>query len=122
MKVNILVENETFNAKCLNFLFSSDLTSNQLSRKAELCTQMIEALSSFEPGISNSAANVKLELSLAKIAQIKRQKNLEKREAEKLVADEVRSARDALDTLMAQSEGKMLLENRLSRIISLSLT
>lgn len=82
---------------------------------------MIEALCSFEPGISNSAANVKLELSAAKIAQIKRQKNLEKREAEKLVADEVRSARDALDILMAGSDGKMLLENRLSRIITLSL-
>lgn len=83
--------------------------------------QMIEALSSFEPGISNSAANVQLELSAAKIAQIKRQKNLEKREAVKLVADEVRSARDALDILMAGSEGKMLLENRLIQIIKLSL-
>lgn len=81
---------------------------------------MIELLSSLEPGISNSISNVTFELSHAKIAQIKRQKNLATKEAEKLIADELKNARDAFDVLMAGSEGKMQLESRLQRVVAQS--
>lgn len=80
---------------------------------------MIEVFSLLEPGNSNSFANVTFELSVAKIAKIKRQKNLAAK-AEKLIAGELKNSRDAFDTLMAGSEGKMQLKNRLQRLIAQS--
>lgn len=93
---------------------------DQITLKLNICEQLIEVLSSLEPGISNSMANVKFELSSVKIEQIKRQNNLTAVEIEKLMADEVKNTQDAFDILMAGSESKNQLESRLKRVIAQS--
>lgn len=90
-----------------------------------MCEQIIEALSTLEPGISNSIANVNFELCVAKIAKIKQQialNILSKSDAENLVAIEVKNARGAFEILTAGSEGKSQLESRLQRLIAQSST
>lgn len=89
----------------------------------ELCQQMIDALSTLEPGISNSAANVQFELCFAKIAQIKRHKakNIPGfDDAKTLIAAELINLKTAYDKLLHGSEGRSLLESRLKRVIDLS--
>lgn len=80
---------------------------------------MIDALVILEPGISNSITNVKFELSVAKIAQLKQQVSHEiisKADAEKLFISEKIILKNAFSILAAGSEGKILIKKRFDRI------
>lgn len=109
-----------FNDEIL-ILFTA-LTSSQLKRKMELCQEIIDALGTLEPGISNSATNVNFERSVAKIAQLHlnaTESDLGSGDSENLIAEEMKSVRIAYKTLMQGSEAHSLMESRLKRIIDL---
>lgn len=83
----------------------------------------MSTLSILEPGISNSVANVTFELCVAKIAKLRLQlktKIIKISEAENLITDELRKAKEVYQILVDGSEGRNLMENRLRRIVDFS--
>lgn len=91
----------------------------QIARKRELCEQTIDVLKILEPGISNSITNASFELSVAKIAQFKRQlteKVISRDEAFECIAVELKNIGKFYEILFAGSEGKSVLKDRLNRI------
>ena len=97
--------------------------SDLLERKLLLCEELETTLEFFEPGISNSAMNVKFELSAAKIAKFKQQiksKIINQHEGKTLIFKEVQKAQNAYKILIAGSECKTVLECRLKRLVDQS--
>lgn len=99
------------------------MTDDQLARKQKLCEEMATVLNMFEPGISNSVMNARFELSATKIVQLKRKfmsRVLQKSDAEKLIAMEMKIIQDSFKILIDGCESKTLLECRLKRVMEQS--
>lgn len=92
----------------LNFNFIADLSLDQIKRKLDLCNEMVETLSIFEPGISNSVLNCQFEQIAAKIMLFKRQSE----DIENLM-DELKKS---FDLLSFASENKSLIASRFKRV------
>ena len=101
----------------------SDLTASQLTRKLEICDELIDVLSILEPGISNSSLNVKFEKSAAHIGQIKNDYKLgivNHDKAVKLIDSEMTKAKSVFEILLVGGENKKLLEHRLNQLTNLN--
>lgn len=97
------------------------LSIAHLNRKLELCNELMEIFNIIEPGLSNSMLNVHFELSLTKIAQFKIAKALESdpKAYENELTIELAKARKAYETLVAGSELKSSIENRMKKAVEL---
>lgn len=96
-----------------------NLSLKLLNRKIELCNEILHFFNVFEPGNSNSVANVKFELSLAKIAQFKSSKAFEKNVNNNEIQNELSKAQESYKILIDGSEWKSLIENRMKKVLEL---
>lgn len=108
MFLDIIIKVKFYKFKQLINCSSSDLSNEKIQRKLDLCTEMMQTLSHFEPGISNSVLNCQFELTAAKMMIAKRQSQS--------ISDFLVELHKPYNLLISSSENKSLLESRLSRV------